>query len=74
MSAPASFDSVPATASPAAKRKRRRKEASSLWSLLDSSEKQFEIGDHRDPEEISRVIRDLGFDPIWKDWEAALHG
>jgi 2-iminoacetate synthase len=40
----------------------------------EASEKQFEIGDHRSPEEISRAIRGLGFDPIWKDWEAVLNG
>jgi 2-iminoacetate synthase len=38
------------------------------------SERQFEIGDDRSPEEIRRVIRTLGFDPVWKDWETALHG
>jgi 2-iminoacetate synthase len=36
--------------------------------------RQFEIGDARDPAEISATLRRLGFDPVWKDWESALHG
>jgi 2-iminoacetate synthase len=44
------------------------------YSDPEESGAQFSVEDHRDPEEISRVIRDRGFDPVWKDWEVALHG
>jgi 2-iminoacetate synthase len=33
---------------------------------------QFEITDARSPEEVARVLRASGLEPVWKDWEAAL--
>jgi len=33
---------------------------------------QFEIADDRTPQEISQLIRRLGYEPVWKDWDAAL--
>jgi len=33
---------------------------------------QFEIADERSPEEIANLIRRLGYEPVWKDWDAAL--
>ena len=33
---------------------------------------QFEIADNRSPEEIAALIRRLGYEPVWKDWDAAL--
>lgn len=33
---------------------------------------QFEIADERSPEEIATLIRSLGYEPVWKDWDAAL--
>ena len=33
---------------------------------------QFEIADERSPEEIAALIRRLGYEPVWKDWDAAL--
>ncbi len=33
---------------------------------------QFDIADDRSPEEIAAVISRLGYDPVWKDWDAAL--
>jgi 2-iminoacetate synthase len=33
---------------------------------------QFEIADERSPEEIAEVIRSVGYEPVWKDWDAAL--
>jgi len=33
---------------------------------------QFEIADHRSPDEIAEVIRTIGYEPVWKDWDAAL--
>ncbi len=33
---------------------------------------QFEIADDRSPEEVAALIRRLGYEPVWKDWDAAL--
>ena len=33
---------------------------------------QFEIADERSPREIADLIRQLGYEPVWKDWDAAL--
>lgn len=33
---------------------------------------QFEISDHRSPDEIAAVLRDRGLEPVWKDWDQAL--
>src|SRR5438093_13781445 len=32
---------------------------------------QFDIADQRSPLEISAVIRGLGYEPVWKDWDKA---
>ena len=32
---------------------------------------QFEIEDHRSPEEVFNVIKDAGYDPVWKDFDRA---
>ncbi len=33
---------------------------------------QFEIADERSALEVSELIRRLGYEPVWKDWDAAL--
>lgn len=33
---------------------------------------QFDIADERSPAEIARVLTELGYEPVWKDWEASL--
>jgi 2-iminoacetate synthase len=33
---------------------------------------QFEIADGRSPGEVADLIRRLGYEPVWKDWDAAL--
>ncbi len=33
---------------------------------------QFEIADVRSPREVEAVLRRLGYEPVWKDWDAAL--
>jgi 2-iminoacetate synthase len=33
---------------------------------------QFEISDGRSPGEVAELIRKLGYEPVWKDWDAAL--
>jgi 2-iminoacetate synthase len=44
------------------------------YSAPSAAEKQFEIADLRTPQEVFRAVRDRGYDPVWKDWEVALHG
>ena len=34
--------------------------------------RQFEIADERSAGEIADLIRRLGYEPVWKDWDAAL--
>ena len=33
---------------------------------------QFNIADERPPQEVAELIRKLGYEPVWKDWDAAL--
>jgi 2-iminoacetate synthase len=33
---------------------------------------QFEIADDRSPQEMAAVVRRLGYEVIWKDWDPAL--
>jgi 2-iminoacetate synthase len=33
---------------------------------------QFAIADTRSPREVADLIRGLGYEPVWKDWDAAL--
>jgi 2-iminoacetate synthase len=33
---------------------------------------QFEIADVRSPQEVADLLRRLGYEPVWKDWDAAL--
>jgi len=33
---------------------------------------QFDIADHRSPAEMAEVIRSSGYEPVWKDWDAAI--
>ena len=33
---------------------------------------QFAIADERSPSEVSTRLRELGLEPVWKDWDAAL--
>lgn len=33
-------------------------------------EGQFEISDHRSPEEVVGMIASHGYEPVWKDWDA----
>lgn len=49
----------------------------SEWAGQDASRPsgatgQFDIADGRSPEEVSALIRRLGYEPVWKDWDAAL--
>ena len=33
---------------------------------------QFQIADERSAQEVADLIRKLGYEPVWKDWDAAL--
>ena len=33
---------------------------------------QFDIADERSPQEVAELIRKLGYEPVWKDWDAVL--
>jgi 2-iminoacetate synthase len=33
---------------------------------------QFNIADERSPQEVAELLRRLGYEPVWKDWDAAL--
>jgi len=35
---------------------------------------QFEISDDRSPARIADILRDRGFEPVWKDWDQAISG
>jgi len=37
-----------------------------------SATEQFAIADERSPAEVSSRLRELGLEPVWKDWDAAL--
>ena len=39
---------------------------------LTNATGQFEIADARSPGEVAELIRKLGYEPVWKDWDAAL--
>lgn len=44
------------------------------YSETEKSTEQFVIDDDRTPAEVEQVLRNKGYDPVWKDWdEAFLH-
>lgn len=43
---------------------------SSEWAT--SATAQFEISDDRSPDAVANVIRGLGYEPVWKDWDSSL--
>lgn len=40
----------------------------------ESATEQFAISDDRGPVEMADVLKNLGFDPVWKDWDAGFQG
>jgi len=44
----------------------------SEWAENPRATGQFEIADERSPREVAELIRKLGYEPVWKDWDAAL--
>jgi 2-iminoacetate synthase len=53
-------------------------EGASEWALpakgATGATGQFEIADERSPKEVAELIRSLGYEPVWKDWDPALAG
>ncbi len=45
---------------------------SSEWAEGTRATEQFNIADQRSPQEVANRIRGLGYEPVWKDWDAAL--
>lgn len=41
------------------------------YSEDDQSTQQFAIDDDRTPAEIEQILRQKGYDPVWKDWDVA---
>jgi 2-iminoacetate synthase len=33
------------------------------------AEPQFTISDDRTPAAVAQALRELGYDPVWKDWQ-----
>ncbi len=51
--------------------------AASEWAPLKgetAATGQFQIADERSAGEVADLIRKLGYEPVWKDWDAALDG
>jgi 2-iminoacetate synthase len=50
----------------------------SEWATPDqrpvNATSQFQIADERSPREVADLIRQLGYEPLWKDWDVALTG
>lgn len=48
----------------------------SEWAPLDArvtrATGQFDIADERSPQEVAERLRRMGYEPVWKDWDAAL--
>lgn len=41
------------------------------YSSRHEAEGQFEVSDHRSPGEVARMLASRGYEPVWKDWDAA---
>lgn len=44
----------------------------SEWATPQAATGQFSIADERSADEVAEFIRNLGYEPVWKDWDAAL--
>lgn len=42
------------------------------YAATQDSLEQFEISDERSPQEIASMIRQQGYEPVWKDWDKSL--
>jgi 2-iminoacetate synthase len=41
------------------------------YTHVADAEAQFEIADERSPEAVAEVIKQKGYEPVWKDWDGA---
>jgi 2-iminoacetate synthase len=39
----------------------------------EAAGEQFEVADHRSPEEMAAVLLGAGYEPVWKNWDSAFH-
>jgi 2-iminoacetate synthase len=39
----------------------------------EGAEEQFETEDKRDPDQVALAIQNLGYEPVWKDWDSILN-
>ena len=39
------------------------------YSDMELADDQFSVDDDRSPGESAAMLKDKGFDPVWKDWE-----
>ncbi len=42
------------------------------YAVASESLEQFEINDERTPKQIAEVIKEQGYEPVWKDWDRVL--
>ncbi len=40
----------------------------------DHEAEQFDVADHRSSREVAATLVAMGYEVVWKDWEASLHG
>lgn len=40
------------------------------YSRESEAEAQFEIADRRSPEEVANMLREKGYEPVWKNWDS----
>ncbi len=43
------------------------------YALKSKALEQFEIDDARTPDEIAKMLKASGYEPVWKDWDISLH-
>ena len=39
---------------------------------LDKALEQFEIDDDRHPEQMADIVKNMGLEVVWKDWDRAI--
>ena len=64
--------SVLASPVPQAETRRRLVGSLALPNYPTAATGQFQIADERSSQEVADLIRQLGYEPVWKDWDAAL--
>ena len=42
--------------------------------MKEQPAEQFHLEDHRSPNEVALRLKDVGYDPVWKDWDPHLVG